>query len=792
MKRMPLETRRPAAQQRIFPPRRDFASLSVRDLLDARDAYHVYLSTLPNVVATAIGRYLIHKKDWYAKHPPGRPRPENFPRVIEPRTLVNSVVRPWSWPAVLIFVQSWDSPANLGSDRVPSTLYLADGRVVPTCVVLATRDESLPPPAPEPSFNSGLLGGGYSCLREHQGEQSRGTFACLVSKGGTYYALTNWHVAGGDREEIRARIRGVYQPVGKTSNIALGRVPMSTIFPQWKSPRTYSTMDAGLIRIDDIGDWTSQAFGIGEIGEVFDATEQSVTLDLIGCPVRAFGGSSGVSEGEICALFFRHQSLGGFEYVTDLVIGPRTGRPRKGAEAKPFTQPGDSGTVWFYDPPRETSKPVGCADFPYGAEPSEHGLRARRLRPIALQWGGQRVKLPDGSVSAYGLGVFLSSICRSLDVDIVRDWSTGHDEYWGKIGHFAIGWKACDQLSGRLGQLMKMNQVRIGFGNDRPNEGSAFRMGRGGFVPLADVPDYVWVGMKGARPYEANQHFADVDICDIEGGASLLKRCFEDPRNVSASVWKSYFDGFAQKGVGPDEGCLPFRVWQIWDAMVKCCKARDLLQFVAASGVLAHYVGDASQPLHCSYLHHGVPPTMTVDGREYPYRHDSSKYADFKKSSPAKIHAIYEETMLEVDPADALARVDDALLRGAGGRLTINTGYDAAVATVQLMHAANERLSPQEIIGSDDPGLTAKNRARKLWENTKVREGTIASLADSVRLLARLWKAAWEKGGGDKIPLPRSAFGEPDLEKLYRRDRKFLPSLDLNAMVKSGEFEASK
>ena len=75
------------------------------------------------------------------------------------------------------------------------------------------------------------------------------------------------------------------------------------------------------------------------------------------------------------------------------------------------------------------------------------------MRPIALQWGGERLRLPDGSSHAFALGSFVSSICRALDVEIVRDWSTGHDEYWGKIGHFAVGWKACERLSGALGGL---------------------------------------------------------------------------------------------------------------------------------------------------------------------------------------------------------------------------------------------------------------------------------------------------------------------------------------------------
>ena len=72
---MPLESLRPPEPARIFPPRRDYASLSIKDLLDARDAYHVYLSMLNNVLATAVGRYFIHQDDWYAKHPPNDPRP---------------------------------------------------------------------------------------------------------------------------------------------------------------------------------------------------------------------------------------------------------------------------------------------------------------------------------------------------------------------------------------------------------------------------------------------------------------------------------------------------------------------------------------------------------------------------------------------------------------------------------------------------------------------------------------------------------------------------------------------
>lgn len=605
------------AATRPFPPRRDYASLSIRDLLDAREAYHVYLSTLENVVATAIGRYLIHEDDWYASHGPNEPAPADRQRSPAPRTLQNSVVRPWSWPAVLVFVRSWGPREKLGSQEVPRALYLPDGRVVPTCVVLAEPDESRPPAVPGPSQSSGLFGGGYACLRQHQGTFHGGTVGCLVSKEGTYYALTNGHVAGPGGEEVRAFAHGAYHPVGASAGIAHRELSVADAFPAWPGERTLLTLDAGLIRVEDVGDWTSQVFGIGEIGEPFDATECTVSLDLIGCPVRAFGGTSGVIEGEIRALFFRYESLGGIDRATDLLIGPRvepsTSRRGAGAAngegggatrrpAPPFTRPGDSGTFWFYDPP-SAGEPEGDGVGERHDAP-ERGARARRLRPVAMQWGGQRFRTLDGGSSAFALASFVSTICRELGVSIVRDWSTGHDEYWGKIGHFSIGWKACDQVTGVLGELMQANQARIGFDDDRLGEGSEFKLGTGAYVPLSDVPDYVWIASP-KREFEPMQHFADVDIQDIHGGAPLLNRGAEDPSSVSASVWKEYFDGFEEAGVGPDAGTLPFRVWQIWEDMVSYLRKRDAARFVAAAGVLAHYVGDASQPLHSSYMHHG-------------------------------------------------------------------------------------------------------------------------------------------------------------------------------------------
>ena len=783
----------------LFPPRLDYSSLSIHDLLDAREAYHVHLSNLENVIATAVGRYRIHEDDWYAKNPPSIPRPEDFPRVKAARTLANSVVRPWSWPSVLVFVRDWESREELREGQVvPRRLYLPDGRIVPTCVVLSTPDESEPRESVV-GHPSELLGGGYPCVRDVQGALRRGTIGCLVHREGTFYALTNRHVAGPDGGVVQAMIRGRQRRIGISDERAVNRVTMHEVFPRWPGDKTIVNVDAGLIHLDDIDDWTSQVYGIGEVGELFNATSETLTLDIIGVPLRAFGGASGVLEGEIQALFFRYKSLGGFDYVTDLIIGERRPRltddPRKPKTASTETQAGDSGTLWFYDPDTGPSARHGEdtreEDGLYVAPKPERGDSARRLRPIAMQWGAHRVDI-DGKKKAYALATFASTVCRILDVEVVRGYAIGYDEYWGKIGHFSIGWKACDVIDGHFGgklrELMTANQKNIGFDDQRLSEGSAFRLGRGEFVPLADVPDYVWVF---GRPNEGPQHFADIDVVGIDGGPSLLERCMEDPRNVSATVWKEYFDGFASEGCGPDEGALPFRVWQLWNEMVGALRNGEALRFVTAAGVLAHYVGDASQPLHGSYLHHGRLPMITVDGREYPVRHDSPEYAAYHDTREAKIHSVYESVLFEIDPATALAGVNAALAGMGAPNPNIPSGWRAATALVELMDGVRQRLPPETIIDADIPEEGPKTRARHLWEIDEIREATIQSLAESSFLLARLWASAWVIGGGDSLPEEDiRTFTEEELEDLYRQ-QDFARALSLTQMAESGTFEPS-
>ena len=132
-----------------------------------------------------------------------------------------------------------------------------------------------------------------------------------------------------------------------------------------------------------------------------------------------------------------------------------------------------------------------------------------------------------------------------------------------------------------------------------------------GFVPLADVPDKVWKKHHSPTvPYgrwgpENPNHYADLDFAPT--GRQSLDALTPNAAALEPATWRQYYHGVGWNAVS-QRGMLPFRVWQIYRHMVASVghggTSRDSWR---AAGVLAHYVGDACQPLHGSYLDDGDP-----------------------------------------------------------------------------------------------------------------------------------------------------------------------------------------
>jgi hypothetical protein len=714
-----------------FPPKRDFRSLSVTDLLEARELYHSHLTSIENVVATAVGLYRIRKDDPDARDVKKKDLWRSRQHAPE-RTMENTLVQPWSWPCVLVFVKTWvpqEVIARQNPDQVvPRYLYMPDGRVVPTCVILARKQEEAPAPQYNFVFTDKKIRGGFPVFTTVQGQEHIGSVGCLVTDGRQVYALTNRHVAGEEGEVIYTFSGAERQDIGKSVGGSLGKKPFGEVYPGWPGAHVMCNLDAGLIRLDDVNDWSAQVQGIGQIDDPIDINTNTITLDLIGCPLRAHGGASGDLAGEIQALFYRYKSIGGIEYVSDLLIGTRDLRKPLG------TRPGDSGTVWFYD----EAAAAGSNGRTFKAP--------RSLRPLAVQWGGHVLMDSQGEAKLqFALATFLSTICRELDVDILRDWNIGLNDYWGKTGHYKIAATACEIVSDpRLKLLLQRNLTDIAFTDSAIESGDLGRIQSKEFVPLADVADLVW---RYTRKKDACSHFADMD----EPGKgdyldkTLLQLC-EDPQNVSIDTWNGFYDSL--EVANADRGALPFRLWQVFELMLAYARAGKVREFVCAGGIVSHYVGDACNPLHVSRLHHGRTPA----------------------ESP--VHSKYETEMPDRFAVEIIAGVNQAL-QGAPVRSDIQTGKEAALAVIALMRSSLETLPPLDIIQAynESSGL---QRLPHMWQVLGPR--TIQCLAAGVQCMACLWESAWAQGNGDAIAKSKIRKQTTKSLKSLYNDKTFLPA----------------
>jgi len=368
-----------------------------------------------NVVGTAVGYYLVRDSDPRPDQlDPKSPRPQYKPE----RTFWNSSVRDYSWPCVLVMVLKWEGADQFGSgkpydptDMVPKTLYLDDGRAVPVCVVAIKEkaDDTPTAAAPPAVAPNAIFGGGQPITVTSQGMTYTATAGSLVSDGHYTYALTAGHVCGDKGTRVSSQLRGGAAEIGESTGTQLTHVEFSTAYPDFPGRRSYSTVDAGLIRLDDLTQWTSNTYGLPALGPMEDVHEHSLSLRIIDRTVIGYGAASGLVEGTIKALFYRYRSVGGFDYVGDFLISPKPHQPG--------TQHGDSGMIWNLDLADDSTQPT-----PVDNDTS-------RFRPLAMQWGGQVLARHENVASRFAVATSLSTVCRLLNVELVTDLARGVQGY---------------------------------------------------------------------------------------------------------------------------------------------------------------------------------------------------------------------------------------------------------------------------------------------------------------------------------------------------------------------------
>ena len=212
-----------------------------------------------------------------------------------------------------------------------------------------------------------------------------------------------------------------------------------------------------------------------------------------------------------------------------------------------------------------------------------------------------------------------------------------------------------------------------------------------------------------------------------------------DPALVDVEAWQEFYTSLGHTDPA-DRGLLPFRVWQFFDEMVDAVAAGDAARFVCAAGLVSHYVGDASQPLHGSYLADGIPATPTTPaagpGRALRLRDRDGRRLLRSRSWPG-------------------CRRRSPIGEPSRGRSC--SGHDAAVAVVRLMDRTAKTLKPTDLIavfaqtqvGKTTQGPTVTQAVlATLWDH--VGTATVKVMADGTRTLAAIWEAAFAAGQGDE------------------------------------------
>ena len=282
------------------------------------------------------------------------------------------------------------------------------------------------------------------------------------------------------------------------------------------------------------------------------------------------------------------------------------------------------------------------------------------------------------------------------------------------------------------------------------------------FVPLADVADDVWRLTRtsgGATGDDGNNHFADMDQPAQSGpfkGKTLLDLCATTPANVDPNIWLDFYK--AVPGTNP--GALPFRVWQGYNLMVAAIQGGDVLTFVCVAGCVAHYVGDACQPLHISRLHHNDPQHQT--------------------STAKKVHSVYETEMLNEHAQDV---VDGIVAQLAHVSVTgsFTGGHGAAVRVVRLMSETFAALPPKKICDAYNADEDPAARVNRLW--TDFGDLTITRMAQGAICMADIWASAWKEGNGAAISPSLLVAQDPTLLANAYHQATFFPSMSLELMA---------
>ena len=284
----------------------------------------------------------------------------------------------------------------------------------------------------------------------------------------------------------------------------------------------------------------------------------------------------------------------------------------------------------------------------------------------------------------FGLGIFVI---------------TSQAHAWGSLGHRTIATIA-SKIVRKNGAFWRSNASNMG--------------------KLTNVPDQYWKSGPGALT-EKPTHWFEIDAyIKNQNQFQNFPRIFTDASNK-----------YSEKTV-LSNGTATWRIQQFYTASVAALKKRNYLKGLQMAGVMSHYVGDLSQPLHVS---------KNYDGQE--------------TNNPG-IHKFFETINLEnSDSEELVADVTDQakilLSSSLFEKLSSLNSLDLAFEEIQRSYSDHKSIISADL----NLGRGAKGSAAMLKIAKKRMADGAASLALLLEKISEEAELTNDDGGSIDIQIPK-------------------------------------
>lgn len=272
---------------------------------------------------------------------------------------------------------------------------------------------------------------------------------------------------------------------------------------------------------------------------------------------------------------------------------------------------------------------------------------------------------------------------------------------WGFKGHQSVNRVAISMVaSPKVKKFLEANQAQV--------------------VEFSNTPDTKWKGGE-AREKERPMHWFEMDAYGKNRfGSALSDLPFTKAED---ELGKDYVSKY---------GLAMWRISDFYVQLTEALQKKDFKRAVQVAGVMGHYVGDMTQPMHA---------TSDYDGQSI--------------NKPGS-HKYYETTL--VDQIDG-SHLFDSVQKVAGER---RTGLERSLSN-ELSAADLRKITWVEATDSFDAVAAVYDRFdQETPEDTWLKGDLMPRIGRAAALLGKVWDAAFSAAGVTELPFENVDASEPE------------------------------